>query len=348
MIIPHSQAVDKPSKIAAEGHMALGRGDIDRARACYLEAGKLFEADIANERKQSEKHLLRFLAASQYYHGGHYDKALALGRKIEARFLDGKARELLPQFMKDATARAKPNYVAKMRQTVAKLWQRAEYQAIIELFQQHRYVLPSPELAAMRALCCEQMKQYRAAALFFGDAVRMSSQRPDIVFLAVSYIYFMLFRQNQLTEAKEYLAHLVKEVPHALTFAGASLLRHFEAASPMKTDEQRKLSEEQVRLFEKAFALYNDLPASHREDLNFRNALAETAAAAAVGFVNLGQRNRALEICDWAHALSPDLPAPREIQRLITEGNHDESEPQAAWLTPARDTAVGNLSRPAA
>ena len=58
----------------------MGLGDTDRARACYLEAGKLIEASIANERKQSEKHLLRFLAASQYYHGGHYEKALALGK----------------------------------------------------------------------------------------------------------------------------------------------------------------------------------------------------------------------------------------------------------------------------
>ena len=133
--------------------------------------GKI-EKSIANVRKQSEKHFLRFLAASQYYHGGHYEKALALGRKIEARFLSGSACLLFPQFMKDATARAKPDYVTKTRRTVARLWMRGEYQAIIETFQQHPYVLPAPELAATRALCCEQLKDYRTAALFFGDAWR--------------------------------------------------------------------------------------------------------------------------------------------------------------------------------
>ena len=111
MILQQSKADANPDRIAAQGHVALGQGDTDRARTCYLEAGKLLEASIANKRKQSEKHFTRFLAASQYYHGGHYEKALALGRKIEARFLSGNARSLLPQFMKDATARAKPDYV---------------------------------------------------------------------------------------------------------------------------------------------------------------------------------------------------------------------------------------------
>lgn len=73
MILPHSEADANPTNSAAEGHMALGQGDIERARACYLEAGKMIEASISNERKQSEKHYLRFLAASQYYHGGHAD-----------------------------------------------------------------------------------------------------------------------------------------------------------------------------------------------------------------------------------------------------------------------------------
>ena len=343
MILPNTIHLDAPSRLAAEGEVAKRLGDTTRASDFYRQAGEKIEKCIANVRKQSEKHYLRFLAASQYYHGGHYEKALALGRKIEARFLDGKARDLLPQFMKDATARAQPDYIAKMQQTVAKRWQRGEYQAIIELFQQHPYILPAAELAALRAQCCERLKDYPAAALFFRDAVQMSSERPDIAFLAVSYVYFVLFRENQLAEAKEYLAYLVKEVPHALTFAGASLLRHFEAASRMATDEPRNLAEEQVLFFEKARALYHDLPASHQEDPNLRTALAEAAAAAAVGFSKLGQRDQALEACDWAHALSPDLRAPQEVRKMIAEGSTAEIKLEGDWLTTVPDTVVGEL-----
>jgi tetratricopeptide (TPR) repeat protein len=348
MILPQSNAIDLPTRIAAEGHAALGLGDTDRARACYLEAGKLIEASIANERKQSEKHLLRFLAASQYYHGGHYEKALALGRRIEARFLSGNARSLFPQFMKDATTRAKPDYVLTTRQTVARLWQRAEYQVVIEMFQQHPYILPAHELAAIRALCCEKLKEYHAAALFFGDAWRMDSQSAEATFLTVSYV-FLLVAESKLTEAHEYLNRLVKEVPHALTFAILAILRYFEASAASAAEERKKLSEEQIHYFDKALALYQALPTSHRNHPAFRYILTIAAESAALGLMRLDQQERALEVCAWAADLSPDLPGPKKVREVIAshapiEGTANEFvKVQTDWITKARAAAVGDL-----
>ena len=98
------------------------------------------------------------------------------------------------------------------------------------------------------------MKEYRAAALFFGDAWRMGFQSPSDTFLTVSFAYYLL-AVGKLADAQEYLTHLVEKVPHALAFACVSILRHFEASTARAEEEMRKLSEEQVQLFEKASAL---------------------------------------------------------------------------------------------
>ena len=155
------------------------------------------------------------------------------------------------------------------RQTVAKLWQRAEYQAVIEMFQQHPYILPAHELAAIRALCCEKLKEYHAAALFFGDAWRMDSQSAEATFLTVSYV-FLLVAESKLTEAHEYLNRLVKEVPHALTFAILAILRYFEASAAAARRGEEKTLGRANPLLRQGFGFYQALPTSHRNHPAFR------------------------------------------------------------------------------
>ena len=82
----------------AEGQVALMKGDTLRAKQMFEEAGDILLANVANVRKQSEKHLVRFLAASQYFKGGLYQKALDLCAKIQMKLLAPPYRPLFSRF----------------------------------------------------------------------------------------------------------------------------------------------------------------------------------------------------------------------------------------------------------
>jgi hypothetical protein len=56
-----------------------------------------------------------FLAASQYYRGGHYQKALALARKVQQRMLPDEVARLFPAFWRDVQDRASPDYPTRSR-----------------------------------------------------------------------------------------------------------------------------------------------------------------------------------------------------------------------------------------
>src|SRR5262249_14312946 len=187
---------------------------------------------------------LRFLAASQYYHGGHYDKALALGRKIEARLLPDNVRHLLPQFMGDAEDRAQPGYVTRIREKLRKLWEHEGDQQVIELLQDHPYVLAPGAMAIWRAMCCERLKDYRAASLFFGDAIRTRPDDHRIVFLPAGYAFALIHRQK-FAEASEYVEEQLRKLPqHAITFANASILRGYQVSVANSDKERERLAAE--------------------------------------------------------------------------------------------------------
>jgi tetratricopeptide (TPR) repeat protein len=166
------------TRVAAEAQAALNAGDTERARAGFEEAARQLEAGIREARSQSEKHLLRFLAATHYYKGGRYAKALALGRRVRPNLLPSNVRSVCRQFVRDAEERAAGDYEVKVRQALLKRWEQEDYAGVLGVLQEHPFVLPAGDLAFLRGTCCEALGDHQAALLFCADARKTGSVDP--------------------------------------------------------------------------------------------------------------------------------------------------------------------------
>jgi hypothetical protein len=173
------------TQASGEAHAALGRGDTERAAAFRKTAGDLLEAQAAKTRKPSDKHLIRFLAASQYYHGGHYQRAQELSRKIDARLLVGDTRALFKKFVRDVRIRSAANYRSRMVSALQRAWQARDYEKVIKLLQDHPYVLPRGKMALLRAYCCQALGDSRGAAVFFADARKFEPENADLAHASI-------------------------------------------------------------------------------------------------------------------------------------------------------------------
>ena len=174
-----SDVSGEATRAAAEAQAALGRGDTERAATFHTTAGEILETRAAKTRKLSDKHLIRFLAASQYYHAGEYQRAQKLLRKIEGRFLVGEAQTLFKKFVRDVRDRSAANYHARLMSALHRAGQAKDHEQIITILQEHPYVLPRAKMALLRAYCCQALADGRAAALFFEDARRFEPENAN-------------------------------------------------------------------------------------------------------------------------------------------------------------------------
>jgi len=165
MSLPVLEQDGRATLAVAEAQSALAAGDTPHARKMYGAAARLLANKIATPR-QSDKHLFRFLAASQYYHGGLYRKALHLCRRVEQRLLPDEVRHLFPKFFHDVKSRAAPSYEKRVREELLNLLTRQENSRILEKLQEHPYVLQPGILALLRAHACENLGNFPAAAIF--------------------------------------------------------------------------------------------------------------------------------------------------------------------------------------
>ncbi len=279
---------------AAEAQAALANGDTPRAREKYREAGRLLEAKIASARG-SDKHLFRFVAATQYYHGGSYQEALKLCRRIELRHLPKEVRHLFPKFFQDVRERAAPDYVRRIRLELLGLWQRNQQARILERFQAHPYLLPPGKMAFLRATSCEKLGDIRAAVMFFADAVRLNPDDPGIVFSALA-LPLSLPRQGKVDEAWEYVTQLLESLPHPMTELVASLICFHRAVSTTHADERRRLIDEQCRHFENARTGFDGLSTAVQRFPESRELMALGFEALALALWQSGEFNRALAV----------------------------------------------------
>ena len=145
------------SRLAAEGNFALGVGDTALAAEKYGHAGRLLLAESRRPQKAAERHLLRFVAATQFYLGGHYGEALKYAKRVDASFLPNFAKPLLQTFLKDAGRRASPSYVPQMRESMAALWAQKKYHVGLDRLKDHPFVYEPGPLAFLRANLCENL-----------------------------------------------------------------------------------------------------------------------------------------------------------------------------------------------
>ena len=88
-------AVDKQgevTRIALEAQIALEAGDTLRAQSLFHQAAEMMESAVTGLKKASERDLARFLVATHYYLGGHYDRAARQGQRTLKANIDWTER----------------------------------------------------------------------------------------------------------------------------------------------------------------------------------------------------------------------------------------------------------------
>lgn len=335
---------DKPSWLAAEAQAALIEGDTARAQSLFREAAEELERQISGARKQSEKHMLRFLAASQYYHGGLYPDAQRLCRRVEARLLPTEVRPIFQKFIRDVNERADPGYRDRVRSALLRHVQRNEPQDMLGLLQEHPYVLPPFGIAFMRATSCEQIKDYKAAALFFSDVIRFAPEAFELLFTSAA-IPNKLMLEGKLDEAWDYVTHQLRTIPHALTSINASLVRFHQASRTASCEERKNLSAEQIRYFEDAWQRFQLLSPSLQGNAELRDYMVLCFEAATFGYLRLDQPEAARELCDQIIALFPGVPNPLKLRDLLTSSVSQTIEEEGEKYFNGRERTLANVRR---
>ncbi len=237
-----------------------------------------------------------------------------------------EVRSLFPKFFQDVRSRASEEYAVRVRQELAELWLRKDHDRILKLLQEHPYILPPGSMAEMRAVISENLKNYRAAALFYADAVRRNRNDPDLIFTAVA-LPLAMPQEGKLEEAWEYVRHQLELLPHPVTYLVASLLCFHRACAAAKAEDQTRLLKDQTRFFDQARAAYGHLPSPHQAHQKIRDLMALGFEAAASGLRRLGDYEQARRVCDEAIAFEPaasNLWVSRGILRYPEAGALDD------------------------
>lgn len=304
------------SRLAAEGKFALSSGETDRASEKYAQAGEALERSLAAARKSDDVHLLRFLAATHYYLGGHYQKALKLANRIEGRLLPSATRSLLPQFLADVRERASQGYKRRMREEFSRLWLAKEYRRILNLLKDHPYIYEQVPLAFLRASLCSELEQWQAAAEFYAMALPTFQDGSDLMLVSVARILAMP-AEGRTDEAWAYISRLRELVPNAVTNLVASFVCFFRA-SRVSGDERVAIHREQLRYFDEGLAAYERLPDTRRQHHEMRTITAVCFAAASHAALRLGDDVVTRSVIERSIRFAPDAPGPLTARGMMT------------------------------
>lgn len=318
------------SRAAAEGKFALGTGDTILAAEKYAEAGVALEKEANSARKAPQKNLLRFLAASQFFYGGHYTKALKLARRVEERLLPPPVRQLFAPFFRDVKDRTRSDYAIGIRKTVL-LISTNQPAAALELLKSHPYVCERSALAVLRALLCEELKQYHAAALFFATALKFRPNDPTIGLMSATLPLTLsssgrlvegwtptsgregrtwsTLSDSERLEIWEYVQQQLSLLPIPTTFISASVTCFRRAELAPEGESQHEIRQQQVAFFDKAWKAFQAAPKMFQQDADIRIYMELCFALAASSLWRLGDHQRAKEVCDTAISFNTSLPA---------------------------------------
>jgi tetratricopeptide (TPR) repeat protein len=314
------------AKLSSQAEKARMFGNMREASELHARAGKVLEADVVNKIKRADKDVIRFLAATQYYLGGHYAKAEEVCRKIQGNKLHERERSLYPTFLKAVHERAKPDYVRRIRKQIECNHENGNYEQILDLLKEHLYVIPDDGmLAAVRGFCCERLKKYDIAALFFSDALRKSPDNDNLVVYSAT-APLQLVPEKHLADAWAFANDLLAKIPHPLTYLAASIIRFYQAVETADAVSRRRFYEEQAQLFGKAESRLHELPSSLRRQASYRELLLQCYAAAMKAYVALGQVAAAKDALERATAFAPDDSFFHELAENMKSPNPETAE----------------------
>jgi tetratricopeptide (TPR) repeat protein len=284
---------DRPTALAAEGYVALGAGDTARASKLFKQAAEVLEAEIPKLRKQSEKVHHYYLVATQYYNGGMYAKAEVVNRRVQVKLLSGGVRPGFEHFRNEVKDRASPEYRKRIKALIRRAWDGKQFANVLEFFKEHPYVLTAGVMAFLRACCCEYLKHYRAAALFFNDTLKFNPDKPGMIFRAAAHPLSLMSDDN-LDEAWVYVEHQLAVIHHAIPSVCASLLCLHRASRAKTMEEERHWSDEQIRYCSMAWRLFGEMATQHQQNLDMRELMTHCLEAAVFGWLRLHNHEEAV------------------------------------------------------
>jgi len=336
---------DPAASIAAsEAEVALADGDTARAREQFTLAGDLLKSEAESIRDSMRRNEQLFLAASQYFHGGEYEQARHLCGRIQPHLLSSISRSAYSRFLMDVKERSRPEYAQEIKDQLLKLHSARRFEAILSLLKIHPFVLRPGQLAYYRADCCEEIGDYRAAALFLSDALRIGDAPFSPHCFAAGAILTLGIRSRD--KAWEFAKHLMELLPHSLIDLSASLTCYHQASAASEADRPQLLNQ-QLELFAtgRQIVLNDFTNALELAHVNYLVSLAYQAAA--LTLMRFSRLDDARELAEFAVSLMPTNPYAAAVRDLILSG--DEIAPlsaEAAIQTQQRRIADSLSKRP--
>lgn len=332
MIVSRIDPEARSTHASAKGFRALCEGDTALAREKFAEAGKILEDGAAHTESAPEKNLLRFLAASQYYHGGEYQRANRIVQRTKPKYLSQYDREKFEQFRKDVEERADSSYAFRLRKAVFDYRAQGRVEDAIRLLQDHPYVLERSALAWTRADLCLRSGRIKAAVLFSADAVRFSDFHPEPVFLRAGAATF-LKSLGKPAEAVEFLQLVQSKEPTALDLVavGVALYDRFQKGD-------LSVGPELLRLLDLARQDFARLPSRTVSDPDVRDYMAHGHLLAAITADALQGREQAMKYVEAGEALA--------VHRVIVDVfRHVRAVADTVWLhTPEITAQLATIS----
>jgi hypothetical protein len=189
-------------------------------------------------------------------------------------------------------------------------------------------------MAFLRAYCCEHLKNYRAAALFYGDAIKFNPDDPNIAFAAAVYP-LALIESDHLSEAWEYVLHQLAVIPHAASNIIASLICYHQASRTTSDEDRKMLSRKQIRYCSVAWESYQKMPPRHQKHQELRDFMTLGLEAAVFGWMRLGEVEQANDAAKRAGEFNPASPGGPVISAALKAFDHG-SESEAPFLQQER------------
>jgi tetratricopeptide (TPR) repeat protein len=313
---PATDQTDPATLAAAEGQAALGRGETATARAKFVEAGEILLKEIGGTRSQADKSTLRFLAATQFYKGGEYGRAQELARKVDAPLLPAKTRDLFPKFQRDVSTRSSQDYRTRMRGKFVNLWQEGKYRQVLDLLKDHPYVYDPGPLTFLRAVLCEDLGLWKAAAGFHAKAIPLAKDGNEFMLMAVGCALAMP-GQGRVGEAWEYIHHLREAMPNVVTNLTAGIVTFFRAAKASGND-RLAIHREQLTYFDEGWQAFVALPENKRNHPEMRSIASISFDTASMALMRLGERDWLLRLVEQVLLLDPGTPGPLTVRGMLT------------------------------
>jgi tetratricopeptide (TPR) repeat protein len=325
-----TQPIDKEGLAtiaSANAQAALATGDTPEAQKFSVEAANLFLAEMRRAKDEESGHLLGFLAATQFYRGGHYVKAAQVAQGIAPAKLPANTQHLWLGFLRDVKDRAAADYVDRTRKEAVALFDAGAYEKVLALLAEHPFVYSPYHLAMVRAACCERLGKFRPAVNFVRKAAQYEPTSPETL-MKFARFTISSARVGHIAQAWEYVSAQLDLFPNPVSKAIASLLSNHMAR---RTDGQEKAARvaEQVRFFREARDEFGSLSDAQKAHPLIKEVMQWGYKALALLRLSEGKRDEAIAICEEAVAAAPEMASPWTLTAIVTNDNPEKSVP--AW-----------------